>query len=109
MNSAQVFHKARAGETYEAAGSVPEAAAGADRWLRTLHALLLSPVQREHLLTLRARQLAKLGKLTDARRLLSMQVSVNLASIHQILILISKCLIPCAAAASAAVLSPQRH
>ena len=42
-----------------------------------LHALLLNPVQREHLLTLRARQLAKLAKLTDARRLLSMQVRLG--------------------------------
>ena len=59
---------------HTAARSHSSAPADSERWLRLLHALQLSSVQREHLLTLRTRQLAKLAKLTDARRFLSMQV-----------------------------------
>ena len=69
--------KARVAQKHmAAAGSNSMTPADSERWLRLLHALQLGPVQREHLLTLRMRQLGKLAKLTDARRFLSMQVDM---------------------------------
>ena len=70
----QVFGKPRVSRKHTPSGSNLAAPADGERWLRLLHGLHLGPVQREHLLTLRTRQLAKLAKLTDARRFLSMQV-----------------------------------
>jgi len=73
----QMFGKTRGAQKHlPAAGSNSMTPADSERWLRLLHALQLGPVQREHLLTLRMRQLAKLAKLTDARRFLSMQVDM---------------------------------
>ncbi len=72
----QVFGKARVAQKHMAAGSNSMTPADSERWLRLLHSLQLGPVQREHLLTLRMRQLAKLAKLMDARRFLSMQVDM---------------------------------
>ena len=69
--------KACNGRSQAKAVSAGAACASAERWLRLAHALQLSPVQREHLLTLRTRQLAKLARLTDARRTLSMQVGAR--------------------------------